>query len=333
MDSFASMPEQNGTRKAEKRKRKNIMGRCTRRRQAKLRDIEAAEERIWSGETEVLVATKSVPTDRDIVWPGVLERRKGSLTSTEEATLVGQLGYLPGNAICVAARAQQVPALTVDDSVPIVLKLYPLVIRDVYAGGKSNGRKFKGRRRVKISRTANGNTSTNQKDEPSQDATDREEPPLLEPFPTHYWLTHPLLRILTSKLELTNNVSLMEDQLQSDPQALESMVRAHQAYGQERWENLTETDINLVKERKWEPALDSRRGVAGIKRHTTIKCLHAHLAHYLSGGRGSEDNIVGKWVMESVAKILQEKKVTPETADQHKISLKTNDTKEQNVDN
>jgi hypothetical protein len=88
---------------------------------------------------------------------------------------------------------------------------------------------------------------------------------------------------------------------------MESMVRAHRAYGQERWETLTEADLDLVKSRKWEAALDAQRGVAGIRKPSTIKCLHTHLAHYLSGGKGSEDNIVGKWAMKSITKLLQVK--------------------------
>jgi hypothetical protein len=30
------------------------------------------------------------------------------------------------------------------------------------------------------------------------------------------------------------------------------------------------------------------------------------LAHYLSGGRGSKDNIIGEWAMDSITKLLQE---------------------------
>jgi hypothetical protein len=293
------------------RKRKNRPGRSARRRKAKLKAIQAAEERIWSGDTAELIASASVPTDRHKVWPGVLERRKDNLTSEEEAALVGQLGYLPGNAICVAARAHQIPAFPIEENVPIVLKLYPLAIRDVYAGGKADGRKFKGRRRGGPSPTPLDNeAATDEIDTSKCLESVKEETPLLEPFPTIFWLTHPILRTLTSKLELgkTDNVSVMEARLQSDPQAMESMARAHQAYGQERWESLTDADLDLVKTREWEAALDAQRGVAGIRKPSTIKCLHTHLAHYLSGGRGSEDNIVGKWAMESIIKLLQEKK-------------------------
>lgn len=291
------------------RKRKNRSGRSARRRKAKLKAIQAAEQRIWSGDTTALNASVSLPTDRHKVWPGVLERRRDRLNSADKIALIGQLGYLPGNAICVAARAQQVPSLPVEGDVPIVLKLYPLAIRDVYAGGKADGRKFKGRRRGGPSPTLDDDAATDEVDESKSQESGKEESSLLEPFPTIFWLTHPILRTLTSKLELgkTDNVTVMEARLQSNPQAMESMVRAHRAYGQERWKTLMETDLDLVKARKWEAALDAQRGVAGIRKPSTIKCLHTHLAHYLSGGKGSEDNIVGKWVMDSITKLLQEK--------------------------
>ena len=301
MDHTVLESEQNG----RGRKRKQL-GRSSRRRKAKLRDIQLAEERMWNGgEAPQASQTTCVPTDRDKVWPGVLQRRgQDGLTEVDEAALVGQLGYLPGNAICVAARSKEVPLLPDDDEVPLVLKLYPLAIREAFAGGKAGGRKFKARRRGKPDQT---------KEEANQSEAVNVETPLLEPFPTHYWLTHPTLRTLTSKLELME-LPAMEKRLQSDPKALESMQRAHKAYGQERWECLTENDLKMVKERKWEPSLDARRGVAGITRHTAIKCLHTHLAHHLSGGKGSEENVVGKWVLESIIKTLQERKAACETS-------------------
>jgi hypothetical protein len=59
---------------------------------------------------------------------------------------------------------------------------------------------------------------------------------------------------------------------------------------------------------KWEASLDALRGVAGIHKPSTIKCLHTHLANCLSGDIGSKDNIIGEWAMESITKLLQEKK-------------------------
>jgi hypothetical protein len=295
----------------EKRKKKNKTGRAGRRRRAKLRDIQASEEFLFAGESIEAIETKScIPTDRSKVWPGVFERRESCL-ALDEAALVAQLGYFPGNAVSVAARAKAIPSLPVDEHVPIVLRLYPLAIRDEYAGGKSDGRKFKGRKRRNPTSSGQGDNIDNASNDPAdsidQNPSLKNKEPLLEPFPTQYWLTHPILRTLTSKLELTDHVRTMQERLQSESNALESMIRAHQAYGQERWESLTKRDLILVQERKWEPALDSRRGVAGISRHKTVKCLHTHLAHHLSGGKGSEDNIVGKWVLELIVEMLKEK--------------------------
>lgn len=293
----------------QKKRKRN--GRASRRRKAKLRDIQAAEDRLFnSGESTNAAldetTTRCIPTDRDKIWQGVLEKRgNDGLSLTDEASIIGQLGYLPGNAISVAARSHQLPLLLVDDNVPIVLKLYPLAIRDLHAGGKAGGRKFKSRRRGK--KNASSGASSDDAANKQDTSDNKEEPPLLEPFPTLYWLTHPVLRTLTSKLELTDHVRSMEDRLQREPGALESMKRAHTFYGQERYETLTKNDLSLVQERKWQSALDSKRGVAGIRKHFRIKCLHTHLAHYLSGGRGSEDNVVGKWVMESISRTLQEK--------------------------
>jgi len=98
----------------------------------------------------------------------------------------------------------------------------------------------------------------------------------------------------------------MEDRLQADKDAMASMKRAHEAYGKARWELLTETDHELVKSRKWQGALGLERGVAGIRNHNRIKCLHTHAAHYLSAGKGSNDNVVGKWTMDAVFDLIQQ---------------------------
>ena len=71
-----------------------------------------------------------------------------------------------------------------DDEVPLVLKLYPLAIREAFAGGKAGGRKFKARRR--------GKSDDQTKEEANQSAAVIVETPLLEPFLTLYWLAHPM---------------------------------------------------------------------------------------------------------------------------------------------
>lgn len=170
------------------------------------------------------------------------------------------------------------------------------------------------------------------------DDDDKEAPEapkhIIEPFPTTYWLTSPKLRTYISKMELSkdNNVQTIERRLCSSQEYLNQMERAHKSYGRTRWQLLTSQDRERVIERGWENALDERRGVAGISltkgRFDCVKCLHAHAAHYLAqvaeweeememgdiSDNNAEDeecnrddlNLVGKWTMEAVEKLLLE---------------------------
>lgn len=284
-----------------KQKRTSRPGRAARRRKAKLRAIQEAEEKAWAGIVEV--AEGGTPTDRNRIWPGVLERRsEEQLSKEDEAALVGQLGYLPGNAVRVAARSSSIPDLGIEGNVPIVLQLYPIAIRDSYEGGRSDGRKFKGRKR--------GNSRIQQKqgaEDGEQNPDETDDGPLIEPFPTMYWLTHPLLRTLTSKQEVghTHNVKILEARLGREESALASMVKAHDNYGESRWNLLTPEDQENISGRGWEAALRAT-GVAGIRKPFAIKCLHAHLAHYLSGG--GADNLVGKWVLDELLQHVKDRK-------------------------
>ena len=119
------------------------------------------------------------------------------LDPNDEHALLSQLGFLPGNVICIAARLsvqleelllhlsatqqQQQQQHDGNSSIchseivnqrlmntsnstitkntnmkltPAVVKLYPLAARDIYKGGKSDGRAFKGRRRGKATSAA-----------------------------------------------------------------------------------------------------------------------------------------------------------------------------------
>jgi hypothetical protein len=126
---------------------------------------------------------------------------------------------------------------------------------------------------------------------------------------------------MVSQLELEHFGSILEDRLAKDPVALASMKRAHLAYGEERFQLLSQDDISFYLQENgkntsatntgatasssWEQALSSQRGVAGIRNFASVKCLHAHVAHYLSGGHRCQDNVVGKWTMDAVAERIQ----------------------------
>ncbi len=345
--------ENENENKSPKPKRRKL-GRAARRRKNKVRAIEHALQSLLCGndgnvsvnanadenlgeevenDNDNREESSQLPSDRNRPLPGAIQRRqemsqqKGSDNddNDDEAMLVSQLGYMPGNAIGVVGRAEHLNHLypelykvlrTIDAkqsyaknnncndneggiNMPTALKLYPLVSRDVHNGGKS-GRKFKSRKRGHEEIIP----STTQDDEidPSKTAA---ELGVLEPFPTMYWLTHKFLRTMISQLELgtTNNVTQMEQRLSSSPAYLETMKNVHESYGTHRWNLLTDDDVQEVQARKWTGAIGRVRGVAGIRKHNTIKCLHTHAAHYLAflGHRGTmEENLVGKWVLEAV---------------------------------
>lgn len=316
------------------RRRANKLGRAARRRKKKLRDIDAAEHAIRSGAPSNQSEDVScLPTDRDHVWPAVAELRKRSpidatsytvensqwLSEEDQVALVGQLGYLPGNAIRIASRICNVPFLMESDgsstkrskleaSSPVVLQLYPLAVRIEHSGGKA-GRRFKARKRKRVP-TSNEGDEQNEVDQEGLDsgaeAADRW---LVEPFPTMYWLTNPILRVLISKLEVKGFGSELERRLLVDSASMRKMERAHLAYGTERHSLLVDADLELINKRKWNSAFDiNTRGVAGIRNRSTVKCLHAHAAHFLSGDPGSSDNVVGEWVMEAVERLLKDAK-------------------------
>jgi hypothetical protein len=183
---------------------------------------------------------------------------------------------------------------------PLVIKLYPLVLRDE----SSSTKRRRKRRRAEAeddstdhtgtsanataaaSNTSTRTTGTRDDSKDNADATlfPSKTTPLMEPFPTIYWVTHPLIKAFISKLELdrinvqfeqrlldegtegnksgeshpttttTNNNSNNNTNAGDacDPSSpLESMKRAHRSYGKERRGLLSQRDIEYVKGRRW----------------------------------------------------------------------------------
>jgi len=322
-------------------KQRKKLGRSARRRNAKQRAIQQMS---------------SVPSDTDhkmstsIVWPGVLQRRQeynsfvdaisSNTTVYDSCTtavvqksdrdrrfLQRQLGYLPGNALRIVAThrsstSTNSTAIQEDlEEEPTVLQLYPLVLREAYAGGRSDGRKFKSRQRGtnalrvdKLEEESSSSYSDYSSNTPHHvTSKDQEGTPraihnnidwrtsdgnfVVEPFPTIYWITCPRLRSHIGRLEEEGRISVLEARLRNDTEALQLMVEAHTIYRSDRWALLTTTDQEQMSQRNW----NFVGGIAGIQRYDTIKCLHSHVAHYLAKGPSSR-NIVGQWVIEALEK-------------------------------
>jgi len=102
-----------------------------------------------------------------------------------------------------------------------------------------------------------------------------------EPFPTTYWLTCPTLKANISKLEDKGWVAKLETRLEKDEAALHAMANAHNEYAACRWALLSDEHLSLVSERGWTEPL-KEVGIAGIRNHRKVKCLHTMYAHWLA---------------------------------------------------
>jgi uncharacterized protein len=89
------------------------------------------------------------------------------------------------------------------------------------------------------------------------------------PFPTLYYLTHPVLTAAASRLESDGLMRQMSERLQQDSDLAAAYRRAHDSY-------LTERDAI-------EPLGTTFSGGGMPDR---IKCLHVLIAHSLAKGRG-----------------------------------------------
>ena len=101
-----------------------------------------------------------------------------------------------------------------------------------------------------------------------------------EPFPTLYWLTCTEAVAAVSRLESQGWIKRLAERAQTDPAFARALEEAHRAYAEERG--------------RWASRARNWGGVGGTR--AGVKCLHAHYAHHLAGGKDP----VGSWVAERI---------------------------------
>lgn len=89
------------------------------------------------------------------------------------------------------------------------------------------------------------------------------------PFPTLYYLTHPVLTAAASRLESSGLMREMTERLQHDPQLADAYRRAHESY---------------LSERDAIESLGTTFSGGGMPER--VKCLHVLIAHSLAKGPG-----------------------------------------------
>lgn len=107
-------------------------------------------------------------------------------------------------------------------------------------------------------------------------------PPLLPdgtPFPTLYWLSCPLLCRSVSRLESGDFRLRLRARMENDPGFAESLRLAERDYAEARARWAERMGAGEACERYF-----ARSGGIGGTSRGGMKCLHAHLAHFLAEG-------------------------------------------------
>jgi hypothetical protein len=97
------------------------------------------------------------------------------------------------------------------------------------------------------------------------------------PFPTTYYLTHPVITSAVSRLEAAGLMNRMNERLAADPELAARYRAAHDAYLVARAQIGERSGIGAV------PEID---GISAGGMPTRVKCLHVLVGHSLAAGPG-----------------------------------------------
>ena len=107
-------------------------------------------------------------------------------------------------------------------------------------------------------------------------------------FPTLFWLTCPALRKSVSTLESTGYLRVVREIISTDEEFMGRLLAANAAYIEKRMllleGNVLYADHNVLV------------GIGGSANPLSVKCLHMHVADYISGG----NNPIGEKCIEYI---------------------------------
>lgn len=110
------------------------------------------------------------------------------------------------------------------------------------------------------------------------------------PFPTTFYLTHPVITSAVSRLEATGRMNEMNERLAADPELAASHRAAHEAYLAARREIGRISGVGEV------PEID---GISAGGMPERVKCLHVLAGHSLAAGPGV--NVLGDEALQGIA--------------------------------
>ncbi len=97
-----------------------------------------------------------------------------------------------------------------------------------------------------------------------------------EPFPTTFYLTHPVLTRLVSRIEAAGEMAAYQERL-ADPQVKAAYEQAHRTYIAQR---------DVIGQMAGVGATPEISGVSAGGMPNRVKCLHALVGHALASGPG-----------------------------------------------
>ena len=110
------------------------------------------------------------------------------------------------------------------------------------------------------------------------------------PFPTTYYLTHPVITSAVSRLEAAGLMNEMNAELGENPELADAYAQAHQHYLSVR---------DAIGERSGTGAVPEIAGVSAGGMPTRVKCLHVLVGHSLAAGPGV--NPLGDRALEGIS--------------------------------
>ncbi|MBG0739783.1 DUF501 domain-containing protein [Paeniglutamicibacter antarcticus] len=110
------------------------------------------------------------------------------------------------------------------------------------------------------------------------------------PFPTTFYLTHPVITAAVSRLEAAGLMNTMTERLSADPDLAAAYLAAHRAYLSAR---------AGIGERAGTGPVPEIDGISAGGMPTRVKCLHVLVGHALAAGPGV--NPLGDEAIEDIA--------------------------------
>lgn len=120
------------------------------------------------------------------------------------------------------------------------------------------------------------------------------------PFPTVFWLTCPYLVAAVGQLEAEGWVERLSEEFRQDEELAAELDRAHQEYAAFRRELLNRLPRDAqayLEQHPREARVVLHSGVGGAREFVTLKCLHAHLAHYLARAANPVGRLVADYLI------------------------------------